>query len=116
MASLPASWPGLSRPPRLFYSVPPAPLFPRFESELPCEALRVDRPHLGIDLSRHRLAVERIEHLFGSDFAHVEPRLAGDAGGVRTDEDIVELQQWVIARRRFGRPDVKTCAGQPLLP
>src|SRR5258707_10264108 len=101
---------------RQWYKELPPRLFPRFESELPCEALRIGRPHFGIDLARHRLAVERVEHLFGSDFAHVEPRLAGDAGGVRTDEDIVELQQWVIARRRFGRPDVKTSACQPLLP
>src|SRR5262249_265470 len=48
--------------------------------------------------------------------AHIEPRLAGDSGGVWAHEHIVEFQQRVVARRRLGRPDVETCARQPLLP
>src|SRR5258708_6403965 len=80
------------------------------------EALRIERPHLRIDLSQHRFAVKCIEHLFGSDLAHVESRLPGHSGRVGADEDIVEFQQGVFAGRRLGRPHVKTGASQLLAP
>ena len=78
------------------------------------KALAVMRPDLGIDDARRPLAVERVQHLLGGDAAHVLARFAGDAGGVRARQHVVELQQRMLRRRRLLGPDVEAGARDAL--
>src|SRR6478609_2178882 len=63
------------------------------ESERLREPLGIGRPYLRIDDAGRPLAVERHDQLLGGDSAHIGARLAGDAGGMRARDHIVELQQ-----------------------
>src|SRR4029078_3997437 len=87
----------------------------RREPESAFEALGVSRPYFRIDDAWRSLAVERVKHLLGGYPAHVLPRFPGHPSRVRACEDIIELQQWMLRRRRLLGPDVETCAGNALL-
>src|SRR5215468_850057 len=83
----------------------------RTEAEGPLEALGVSRPHLRIDDAGWALAVERHDQLLGRDPPHIGARLAGDAGGVRACDHVVELQERMIRWRRLLVPYVDAGPG-----
>src|SRR4051794_19221641 len=82
----------------------------RRKAERLLESRRVARPDLRIERALDRPAVERRDHLFGGKAAHIFARFARDAGGVRRDDDVVELEQRMFERRRFFLPHVEACA------
>src|SRR5947209_332487 len=73
----------------------------RHEPEHLLVACRIARPDLRIEHARDWLAVQRRKDLLGGDASHVLARLMGDAGGVRRNHHVVELEQRVIERRRL---------------
>src|ERR1700728_3079075 len=83
----------------------------RNKSEGALETLGIARPHFGVDHTLRSLAVEGTKDLLGGNPAHVGSRFPGHARGMRTGEDVVELQQRMIRRWRFAGPDVEAGAG-----
>src|SRR5689334_12489838 len=82
----------------------------RRKAERLLEARRIARPDLPVEHALDRLAVERRDYLLGGEAAHVLARLASDAGRVRRDDDVVELQKGMFERWRLLLPHVEARA------
>src|SRR5262245_50803801 len=60
-----------------------------------------------LDTEEQRLPGESAKEIFHGDFSHFRPRLLGRAAQVRGDRDVVQRQQWMVARQRLRISDVK---------
>ena len=76
------------------------------------EALRIERPSLGIDHSGRYAALEQRDPLMRGGGDHLQDRLVRQAGVVRGGNDVVHRQQRMIQRRRLLQEHIQPGAGQ----
>jgi hypothetical protein len=71
------------------------------------------RPHLGIHEHLGPLATQYPQHLARDLHRHLAVGLARDAGDVRRADDVLEVEQRVVPRRRLVLPHVEARGRQP---